>query len=177
MAQTLEELLDLALDTRQQRLIQGGAEQTHARQAIGNAQAGLERKQTEFRTRVHSLINESVEKANRHLARRPEHCEFREVSGYFTGPLYAGGSACNPIAYELRVDDKNVGETLLIELTRDGMIEASLGPLPPSVPEAHTARIEFGWRPIPLDEFDAVQASDLVVRYISTLTGRRPVHR
>jgi hypothetical protein len=177
MSQSLEELLGLALDTRQQRLLQGTAEQAHTQQAIDDAHAGLERKQTEFCARVHSLINEAVERANRHLTKRPEHCEFREVSGYFTGPLYVGGSACNPIAYELRVDDKKVGETLLIELTHEGMIEGSLGPLPPSVPEANTARIEFGWRPVPLDKFDAAQASDLVFRYISTLTGRWSVPR
>jgi hypothetical protein len=98
-----------------------------------------------------------------------------EISGYFTGPLYPGGTACNPLAYELRVDGQKVGETLLVEMTHQGMIEAALGPFPPTVPEGHPTRVNFGWAPVPLDKFDANIASDRVVRYIAALTARWPV--
>ncbi|HEX3405495.1 MAG TPA: hypothetical protein VHT74_34735 [Acetobacteraceae bacterium] len=99
-----------------------------------------------------------------------------EVSGYFTGPLYVGGSACNPIAYELRVNGRELGETLLLELTHDGMVEAFLGPLRPTVPGGHTTRIDFGWRPVPLHGFDAAIASDLVLRYVAAVAAQWPLH-
>jgi hypothetical protein len=79
------------------------------------------------------------------------------------------------LAYELRVDGQKVGETLLVEMTHQGMIEAALGPFPPTVPEGHPTRVNFGWAPVPLDKFDANIASDLVVRYIAALTARWPV--
>jgi len=174
VSQSLEGLLDLTLDTRRQRLLQRAAERVHTQKAIDDAHVDLERKQTEFSKEVRSLIHGTVEQANRHLAKRPERCEFRDISGHYTGPLFPGGSTCNPIAYELWVNGEKVGETLLIELTHDGMIEGSLDPLPPSVPEAHTARIDFGWCPVSLGVFDATCASDLVVRYIATITERWP---
>jgi hypothetical protein len=174
VSQSLEDLLDLTLNTRRQRLLQKTAERAHTQQAIDDAHVDLERMQTKFSTEVRSLIHKAVEQANRHLGKRPERCEFRDISGYYTGPLYVGGSSCNPIAYELRADGEKVGETLLIELTHDGMIKASLGPLPTSVPEAHTARVDFGWCPVSLDVFDAACALDLVVRYIATITERWP---
>jgi hypothetical protein len=174
VSQSLEDLLDLTLNTRQQRLLQKAAERAHIKRAIDDAHVDLEHKQTKFSTEVRSLIHQAVEQANRHLAKRPERCEFRDISGYYTGPLYVGGSSCNPIAYELRAHGEKVGETLLIELAHDGMIEGSLGPLPTSVPEAQTARVDFGWCPVSLDVFDATCASDLVVRYIAAITERCP---
>lgn len=163
MSQSLEKLLDLTLDTRQQRLLQRTAEQIHTQKIIDDAHSDLQRQQTKFCTEVRFLINKIVEKANMHLATRSDHCEFREISGHYTGPLYVGEFTCNPIAYEFLVDGKKVGETLLIELTQDGLVEASLGPLPSSVPENHTVRTELGWCPVPLDMFDAACASDLLI--------------
>jgi hypothetical protein len=174
VSQSLEDLLDLTLNTRRQRLQQKAAERAHTQKAIDDAHADLKHKQIKFSTEVRSLIDKAVEQANRHLGKRPERCEFRDMSGYYTGPLYVGGSTCNPIAYELRADGEKVGETLLVELTHDGMISGSLGSLPSSVPEAHTARVDFGWCPVSLDVFDATCASDLVVRYIATITERWP---
>jgi hypothetical protein len=174
VSQSLEDLLDLTLNARRQRLLQKAAERAYTQMAIDDVRVELERKQTKFSTEVRSLIHKAVEQANRHLGKRPERCEFRDISGYYTGPLYVGGSSCNPIAYELRSDGEKVGEPLLIELTHDDMISGSLGPLPSSVPEAHTARVDFGWRPVSLDVFDATCASDLVVRYITAITERWP---
>ena len=74
-----------------------------------------------------------------------------EVSGYFTGPLFVGGSARNPIAYELRKNGREAGETLIVELTSEGMIAAFLGPFRPTVSEGHTTRLNLGWRPVSLD--------------------------
>jgi hypothetical protein len=118
-----------------------------------------------------------VERANRHLAKRPEGYQLCEVSGYFTGPLHVGGSACNPIAFELRANGREEGETLIVELTHDGMLEAFLGPLRPVESQTHITRINFGWRPVPLHRFDAEIASELVLRYLTAVTARWPLAR
>ena len=97
------------------------------------------------------------------------------MSGQFTGPLHVGGSGCNPIAYELRADGTTVGETLLVELTHDGMIEAWLGDTPASAPGAAMPRVDFGWRPVRLDAFNADTAANLVVRYVAAITKRWPL--
>lgn len=175
MSDKFEDQLDLVFDMRRQRRRQYEAEQAQAARAIRDAHAELEKKQTIFCTKVRSLIERAMEHANRHLARRSEKCRLNEVSGYFTGPWYPGGPACNPIAYELRVDDREVGETLIVELTHHGMVEASLGPFRPTVSEGHTTRLDLGWHPVPLDRFDASEAHDLVVRYITAITSRCPL--
>ena len=176
MSQSLEDRLDLTLDMRRERRLQHEAKGAHARTAIVNAHAELEHEQTKFSTEVHSLIQETVERANRHLAKRSEHYEFREVSGYYAGPLHGSGTACNPIAYELRDDGRKMGETLLVELTHDGMIEASLVPHRP-VLGVPTARIDLGWHPVPLRMFSATTAADLVVWYLAAVTTRFSIGR
>lgn len=175
MSGTMEEQLDRVLDTHLQRRRQHEAERLLHQRAIGQAHAELERMQEKFFLVVRSKIEQAVDRANRHLARRSERCQLAEVSGYFTGPLYVGGSACNPIAYELRIDGREVGETLIVELTHEGMIEASLGPFRPSISEGHTTRLDLGWSAIPLDLFETKCACDLVVRYVSAITSRWPL--
>ena len=172
MSDTFEHQLDQALGMRWQHHRQEEAKQTRSARAIRDAHAELERKQTVFCTKVRSLIENAVDQANRHLATRPEKCQLHEVSGYLTGPLYPGGSACNPIAFELRVDGREVGETLIVELMHQGTVEASLGPFRPTVPEGHTTRQHYGWPPVSLDRFDARAAHDLVVRFITAITSR-----
>lgn len=176
MSQSLEDLLDLTLDTRRQRRLQHEAEQAGIRMAIDEAHAKLEHEQRQFATEVHSLIQAVIERANRHLAKRPEHCGFSEVSGYFTGPRYAGASACNPIAYELRSDGRKLGDTLLVEITHDGMIEASLVPHPP-VPDVPVIREDLGWRPVPLREFNAATACELMIWFLTTIVTRFSLDR
>jgi hypothetical protein len=176
MSQSLEDRLDITLDMRRERRLQHEAKGARTRTAIDDAHAELEHEQTKFCTEVHSIIQESVERANRHLAKRSEHYEFREVSGYYTGPLHGVGTACNPIAYELRGDGRKMGETLLVELTHDGMIEAFLVPHRP-VPDVPTARIDLGWHPVPLRMFSATTASDLVVWYLAAITTRFSIGR
>ena len=172
MSDTFEHQLDLALDQRHQRRRQEEAKRAQSARAIRDAHAELERNQTIFCTKVRSLIEDAVDHANRHLATRPEKYQLHEVSGYLTGPWYPGGNACNPIAFELRVDGREVGETLIVELMHQGMVEASLGPFRPTILEGHTTRQHYGWPPIPLDRFDARAAHDLVVRFITAITSR-----
>ena len=134
----MEDRLDLVLDSHPQRLRQHKAERVQRETTIRDAHAELAHKQEKFGTEVRSLLEQAVGRANRHLATRPEKCRLGEVSGYLTGPLFVGGSACNPIAYELMRDGQEVGETLIVELTNEGMIEAFLGPFRPTVSEGHT---------------------------------------
>ena len=175
MSGMLEGQLDLVLATQRQRRRQRKAEQAECETTIHEVRAGLERMQAKFCTEVRPLIEQVVARANRHLGTRSEKCRLAEISGCFTGPLDPGGTACNPLAYDLRVDGQKVGETLLVEMTHQGMIEAALDPFPPTVPEGHSTRVSFGWAPVPLNKFDANIASDLVVRYIAALTARWPV--
>jgi len=181
MSSALEQQLDSILNTRAQRRRQREVEEAQSESVIRAARAEHERRQQRFCADVRSLLEQVVQQANRHLAVRPEKCQFCAVSGYFTGCLHVGGPVCNPIAYELRVDGQELGETLLIELTNEGMVEAYLGPFRPSVGEAHTTRLDVGWQPIPLYMFDARAASELLVRYFSAVTTRWPlapqVHR
>jgi hypothetical protein len=177
MSGQFEQRLDLALETRQQRLRQKQAKHVAAEQATQEAHAILERMQLQFCGEIRSLIEQAVERANRHLAKRPEKCRLCEVSGYLTGPLFVGGATCNPIAFELRASSDSVGETLVVELTHRGMIEAFLGPSRPGEPQAHTTRLDFGWEPIPLQDFGADEASDLVLRYVNAVTIHLPLDR
>jgi len=175
MSGEFERRLDLALETRLQRLRQKKTERTAADLATREAHAILERMRLQFCGQIRLLIEQAVERANRHLARRPEHCRLCEVSGYFTGPLFAGGAACNPLAFELRADGGRIGETLIVELTRSGMIEASLGPLRPGEPQARAMRLDFGWQPVPLQDFGSEEAHDLVLRYVNAITVHLPL--
>jgi len=175
MSGEFERRLDLALETRLQRLRQKQTEQTAANLASREAHAVLERMRLRFCGQIRSLIEQAVERANRHLAERPEKCRLCEVSGYFTGPYFAGGAACNSLAFELRADGGSIGETLMVELTRCGMIEAFLGPLRPGEPQAYAMRLDFGWQPIPLQDFGAENAHDLVLRYVNAIAVHLPL--
>lgn len=177
MSDQFEQLLDLALKTRRQRLHQREAEQLAIDRTITDAHAKLEHMQAEFCGKVRSIVRTVIERANRHLAKGPDHCRLCEVSGYFTGPLYAGGSVCNPIAYELQSDGEEIGETLLIELTHDGMVEAYVGPLRPGEPQSVVSRRDFGWEPVPLKNFDDEMACTLVILYVSAVTAHLPIGR
>ena len=177
MSGEFERRLDLALETRLQRLRQTKTKQTAADLATREAHTVLERMRLQFCGQIRSLVEQAVERANRHLAGRPENCRLCEVSGYFTGPLFAGGAACNPLAFELRADGGSIGETLLVELTHGGMIEAFLGPLRPGEPQAHAMRLDFGWEPVPLQDFGAENAHDLVLRYVIAITVHLPLDR
>jgi hypothetical protein len=177
MSDEFERRLDLALETRLRRLRQKKTEQTAADLATRAAHADLERMRLQFCGQIRSLIEQAVERANRHLARRPEHCRLCEVSGYFTGPLFAGGAACNPFAFELRADGRRIGETLMVELTHSGMIEAFLGPLRPGEPQSHAMRLDFGWQPVTLQDFGVEDAHDLILRYVNAITVHLPLDR
>ena len=177
MSREFERRLDLALETRLQRLRQKKTEQTAADLATKEAHAVLERMRLQFCGQIRSLIEQAVERANRHLARRPENCRLCEVSGYFTGPLFVGGAACNPLAFELRADGGSIGDTLMVELTHSGKIEAFLGPLRPGESQAHAIRLDFGWQPVALQDFGAENAHDLLLRYVNAITVHLPLDR
>lgn len=177
MSCQFEQRLDLALETRQQRLRHIQNDQTVAERPTRDAHAFLERMQRQFSGEIRSLIEQAVGRANRHLAKRREICRLCDVSGCFTGPMFAGGAACNPLAFELRAGSASVGETLLVELTHSGMIEAFLGPLRPGEPLAHAIRIDFGWQPVRLEDFGPENAHDLVLRYVNAVTVHLPLDR
>lgn len=175
MSGSFEDQIDLAFNLRRQRRRQNQAEQEHASKAVKDSHAEFERKQSAFGGRVRALLEAAVEDANRHLARRSEGCQLHEVSGYFTGPWYPGGFACNPMAFELRADGQELGETLLIELNYDGSLEASLGPFHPHVSEGHSTRLDLGWPAVPLEDFDAEAARNLVIQFLSVILARCPI--
>jgi hypothetical protein len=130
-----------------------------------------------FRTQISTLLQEAAERANHDLITGAEEYQLCDVSGYFTGPLYIGGAACNPIAYELRANGQAVGETLFVELTHGGLIEASLGPFRPAIHDAHRGRVHFGWSPMPLFQFDKEAAAELMSRYRAAVRTRWPFRR
>jgi hypothetical protein len=139
--------------------------------------AELEKRRARFRMQILTLIQEAAERANHDLTTGAEEYRLCDVSGYFTGPLYSGGAVCNPIAYELWVNGQALGETLFVELTHGGLVEASLGPFRPAIHEAHRSRVHFGWYPMPLFQFDKEAASELMFRYRAAVRTRWPLHR
>jgi hypothetical protein len=165
-------LLDFTLDMRGRRRRQHEVELGLKENAIRGHHAELERRRTKFSTEVRSLIQKAVEQANHHLATRPERFEFCEVPELSVGPWYPGGPVCKPIGYNLRVDGHEVGETLIVELTHGGMIEAMLWPFSPSDCRDHAAKIDLGWHPIPLYSFDAKKAGELFVLYLAAISQR-----
>jgi hypothetical protein len=174
MSQTLETELDRILDTRHQRRVQREAELAVLQKAIDDASAELELKQNKFRSHVRLLIQQTIERVNQHLGKRPEGCQLIDVSGRFAAPYFIGARGCNPIAYELRVAGQTMGEPLLIELTHDGMVEASLA-LPPSAGRVgQLIKTTFDWRAVPLYMFSFTHASDLLIRYVTAVTVRWP---
>jgi hypothetical protein len=172
MSHSLEHCLDATLNMRERSRRQHEAELNMNEGAVRGGHAELERRRIRFRTEVQSLIQTAAERANRHLATRPERCEFCDVSEYRISPWYPGGSICNPITYKLWVDGQEVGEALVVELTRDGMIEALLSP---SGQQTDIARISFGWHPVPLFSFDSQKAADVLVQYLAAITERWPL--
>jgi len=174
MPESLEHLLDHTLNLRGRHQRRRAAERPVGDRAIRSGLSELELRQARFSGEVRAIVREVMEQANRHLATRPETCEFREVPGYTADPWYPGGSICAPIACELLADGQVVGETLIIELTRAGMVEARLEPLPLSHHHGqHT--IHFGWRPMPLFSFDRAKAVTLLVEYLAAITERWPL--
>jgi hypothetical protein len=176
MTQLLGNRSDLTHDRLRLRRPRHEAEETRIRSPINDAHAELEREQMKFCTEVHALIKEAIERANQDFAKTSQRYELCEVSGCYTGPLHAGEFACNPIACELRGDGKKLSETLVVELTRDGLIEASLVPHPPVLEIPRTSN-DLGWHPVPLPMFGAADASDLVVWYLVAISTRLPIGR
>ncbi len=174
MSDSLEYSLDLTLNMRERHRRQHEAEVRLREAAIRSGCSELEQRQARFCNEVRSLIQTAVERANQHLATRPERCEFCEVLEYSIGPWYPGASVCTPIVYKLRVEGQEVGEVLVVELTHNGMIEALLGPLCPTEQSTHSVRSEFRWHPIPLFSFDSKTASDLLVQYLAAIAERWP---
>jgi hypothetical protein len=177
MSDSLEHLLDFTLDVRERRRRQHEAELGLRERAIRDSHAELERRRTKFSTEVRCLIQKAAGQANHHLATRPERCEFREMSEYSIGPWYPGGPICNPIAYQLRARGHEVGETLIVELTHDGMIEALLWPFRQFDHRGHVTRTNLGWQPAPLYSFDGKKAGELLVLYLTAITQRWPLDR
>lgn len=172
MSVSLEHILDFTLDMRERRRRQHDAELDSKEQSVRASRDELKRRLDKFSTSVRSIIQEAVEHANHHLATRPECCQFSEVPKFSAEPWYPGGPICNPLAYELRVDGKEVGETLIVELTHDGMIEAHLWPFRLEEHRTLLGRADLHWSPTPLYSFDARRAEELLVLYLTAITER-----
>lgn len=172
MSGPLEHLLDFTLNTREQRRHRHKADLGVREQTAQASYKELQRRRNRFSTETRSFIRKAAAQANRHLATRPERCEFCELPEFSTGPWYPGKPNCAPIAYELRVNGRDVGETLVVQLTSEGMIAARLWPLSLTDNQDHVARIDLGWSAIPLHSFDAKKAEDLLVLYLTVLTQR-----
>ena len=172
MSDNFKHQLDMALDLRHQRQRQHEAEQAESKRAIENAHAELERKEATFCGTVRSLMERAVAEANRHLSTRPERCQLSDVSGHFTGPWYPGQSVCNPIAYELQNDGQPVGEALLVELTHEGAVEATLCAHSLDASHAHVVSYDSGWPTVALHEFSENSAHDIVLRYVTAVAAR-----
>lgn len=171
MSQSLEDRLGRTL--KHQRLHRLADERRHDPwAALDERHMEVLRRAQRFSTEIRSVFQEAVVHANSYFVRMGVGWELHDVSGCYTGPLYPCGGECNPIAYELRVDHRVAGETLIVELSPNGVVEAFLAPWRPPILEAHTGRIDFGWRPVELCRFDSDTAADILVRYVDRITAR-----
>ena len=75
MSESLEQQIDLVLDSQRQRDRRCQIEQDLIETTISDARAALERQQARFSTEVRSLLGQAVERANRHMAKRAEGCQ------------------------------------------------------------------------------------------------------
>ena len=87
MSDLLEHCLDATMNMRERSRRQHEAELDLKERAVRGSHAELERRRMRFCTEVQSLIQTAAERANRHLATRPERCEFCEVSEHSDQPV------------------------------------------------------------------------------------------
>jgi hypothetical protein len=177
MSRSPHDRLDWTLEMQQHHHRHHPADHVDTENAARDAPAELEKRRARLRTQILILLQEAAERTNHDLTMGADEYRLCEVSGYFTGPLYIGRAACNPIAYELRANGQALGDTLFVEITHGGLIEASLGPFRPAIHEAHRGRVHFGWHPMPLFEFDKEAASELMLRYRAAVRTRWPIRR
>ena len=147
-------------------------DEANAERTIDDQHLKSKHKAERFCTEVRSVIQDVAARANSYFAIGHAGLELRDVSGYYTGPLYPGGSGCNPLAYELRVNGLEAGGALIVELAPDGTIEAFLAALRPLVPGDRAEKINLEWGPIALDGFEADAASDILARYMTAVSSR-----
>ncbi|MGE0225579.1 MAG: hypothetical protein AB7F35_28150 [Acetobacteraceae bacterium] len=139
-------------------------------------QLGREQTLTKYWAEVREAMHRAAVQANQHFLGMPECCEFYDISACYTGPMRGGGgSQCNPIGYQFRIDGRQVGEPLLVELTHEDLVTATMGEPCPPYPEAPCAKLDFGWSPVPLHGFDDEAAADMLARYVSNLAKRWPL--
>ena len=147
-------------------------DEANAERTIDDQHLKSKHKAERFCTEVRSVIQEVVARANRYFAIGHAGLELRDVSGYYTGPLYPGGSGCNPLAYQLRANGLEAGGALIVELAPDGTIEAFVAALRTLVPGDRAEKINLEWGPVALDGFDADAASDILARYMTAVSSR-----
>jgi hypothetical protein len=169
MSELLQAKLDRTLKFHREHRL---GDEANAERTIDDQYLKRKRKAERFCTEVRSVIQEVAARANSYFAIGHAGLELRDVSGYYTGPLYPGGSGCNPLAYELRVNGLEAGGALIVELAPDGTIEAFLAALRPLVPGDRAEKINLEWGPVALDGFDADAASDILARYMTAVSSR-----
>lgn len=172
MSESFEARLDRTLQQHRRHWIDARAARDRAQGVIDAQHEEHARKAERFYTVVRAAMQDAVAHANCHFTAAQAACELRDVSGSYTGPLYRSGSVCNPIAYEFESDGWTAAETLIVELTPAGRIEAFLAPWRPPVRESDTGRIDLGWRTAELDAFSAGDAADILVRYITHVSAQ-----
>lgn len=172
MSESLEERLDRTLRQHRRHWIDAGRERDRAQRAIDTQYQEHARRAERFHSVVRAAMDDAVAHANRHFAAAGAACALRDVSGSYTGPLYRSGSVCNPIACEFECDGWTAAETLVVELTPAGRVEAFLAPWRPPVQESDTGRIDLGWRAVLLDAFSAGDAADILVRYVTHVSAQ-----
>ena len=89
-------------------------DEANAERPIDDQHLKRKYKAERFHTEVRSVIQKVAAGANSYFAKGHAGLELRDVSGYYTGPLYPGGSGCNPLAYELRVNGLEAGMALIV---------------------------------------------------------------
>lgn len=169
MSELLQARLDRTLKFHREHRL---GDEANAQRTIDDQHLKSKHNAERFCTEVRSAIQEVAARANSYFAKGHAGLELRDVSGYYTGPLYPGGSGCNPVAFELRVNGLEAGGTLIVELAPDGTIEAFLAALRPPVPGDRAEKINLEWCPIALEGFDANAASEILARYITAVSSR-----
>jgi len=115
------------------------------------------------------IVQKAVDQANRRLAERMPRYALHEVAGYLAHPSFTR------LQYELHLNGRRIGETLVIGLTRTNRVTAFLLPNQREIAEGSTNGLDLDWRAVPLARFDYETATGLMIRFVMTIKSRFPL--
>ena len=115
------------------------------------------------------IVQKAVDQANRRLAERMPRYALQEVAGYLAHPSFTR------LQYELHLNGRRIGETLVIGLTRTNRVTAFLLPNQREVAEGSANDLGLDWRAVPLAMFDYETATGLMIRFVMTIKSRFPL--